>query len=160
MHQRFKREGRNWYQASTNFSIMIEMELKQLASQSCSVKRCPRAPYLSPGLLYEPNVARWMSRGPLMVLFTEDMDQATAQGPQRLVDYLRPALRWCGWRTIAVDYALNGAADDILDQAVRRRIVICLFNGKPCFPHYTSCPRTSMAWPTVVVLSRNVISRA
>ena len=71
MHQRFKREGRKGYQASTNFSIMIERELELLASQSCSVRRCPRAPYLSPGLLYERNVARWMSRGPLMVLFTE-----------------------------------------------------------------------------------------
>ena len=96
MHLRFKREGRKGYQASTNFSIMIERELKLLASQSCSVRRCPRAPYLSPGLLYEPNVARWMSRGPLMVLFTEEMAEATAQGSQRLVDYLGPALRWCG----------------------------------------------------------------
>jgi len=107
MHQRFKREGRAAYKSTTNFSLMIDAEQQRLAARPCRVTTCRRAPYLAPGLLYEQNVARWMAHGPLMVLFTEELDNATAHGPQRLAEYLQPALRFFGLAPVSMTSLLN-----------------------------------------------------
>ena len=104
MHRRFMREGRRNYHFVTNFSQQISSELDRLRQgakgpvwRRCTLTQCPHTPYVGPGLLYGPRVAHWTAHGnPLWVLFTEEMDEATAKGPRALVDYLAPALRWCG----------------------------------------------------------------